>query len=768
MQKTKDNYYDAIVIGSGLSGITTAGLLAKVNKKRILVLEKHYEPGGQTHEFKRGPYSWEVGIHYIADMKKRLLDHLGLCIFRYLTNGKLQWNKISDPFDKFVYPDITIDINKSAREYKKTLIKLFPHQKKQIKKYVRDIHLVRLWYLCDFFTKFLYPPVSYIFKFLRKINYKKALMTTSQYLNKYITDEKLKAVLTTRWGNYGVPPTESAFAIHALIEHHYYSGSTFPKGGSEKICNYIEETIEESGGKILTNHEVLEILLEDNIAYGVRTKNLALPDKIIQEFYAPVIISSSGLKNTYLSLLPKNLNLPIQDKLQKFFPGYSGLNIYLGLKESPKKLGIYGENYWLVNNYTLDAFNKSLDDIINAEPNYCLVTFASIKSGREFGHTAEIVTIFPSQCFNDWEETYWKERSSNYYALKEKLIEKYLDFVEKKIPGFKQLVVYKEMATPLTFKHFTNRSGGTFYGLPAIPERYKLPDVKVKSPIDGLYLTGTDILSNGILPALCSGLATASFLGGPSGILKIILKVIFYRIPKIKKQTNNFNLLTNKINTGDKTTAQLIKKKQISKNTIELTYQFEEKLHFIPGQHIKLLVGDSEWRAYSIAKSDNHNLSLIIDTRPDGIGSNYAKNIKVNKFSLFRLPLTDLIYHESKNNIMFIATGTGFVPFIHILDELKKKNKKHQVVILFGCLKEEDNYIDNYVKPYENYFSIHKHICVDFPKPNTKYFKGRITDFLEQTTYNLKNYDFYVCGHPNMTDSVSKYLRSKGVERIYW
>ena len=121
---------------------------------------------------------------------------------------------------------------------------------------------------------------------------------------------------------------------------------------------------------------------------------------------------------------------------------------------------------------------------------------------------------------------------------------------------------------------------------------------------------------------------------------------------------------------------------------LELTFQFEQKLNFIPGQHVKILVDEDNWRAYSIAKSNQYNLSLIIDTRPGGIGSNYAKNIQINEFSLFRLHLTDLIYHKSKNDIMFIATGTGFVPFIHILDELKKKNIKHNVVILFGCLKE--------------------------------------------------------------------------------
>lgn len=768
MQKNINNNYDVIVIGSGLSGITTAGLLSKVYKKKVLVLEKHYEPGGLTHEFKRGPYSWDVGVHYVTDMSKRLLDHLGLFLLRFLTNGRLKFNKMQNPFDIFVFPGFSLAINATVKEYKKTMIKQFPHEKKAIKKYVHDVHMIRLWYLCDFFSKFLHPPLAQLFRLLRRFNSKKALMTTYDYLNKHFDDDKLKAALVTRWGNYGIPPKESAFAIHAILEHHYYSGCSFPEGGAEKIFSYIEETIEASGGHILINRDVTKIILENNKAIGVCAKNLANPEKNIEEFYAPIIISSAGAYNTYLKMLPESLNLPIQEKLRNFSSGYSAINIYLGLKDSPEKLGIKGENYWIINSSESDFLNTDLKNVFDDGPVYSFVSFPSMKSGKKNAHTAEIVAIYSIDAFKKWENEYWKEHSNDYYKLKDELMEKYLNVAESKIPGFKDMVIYKEMATPLTFKHFTNRKNGAFYGLPATPERYKLTELKVKTSIKGLYLTGTDILSDGVMASLFTGFATASYLGGPLGIFKMVSRALFFRPSSKLSDKKTSEIFPYKSHTEDKTKAQLVEKKQVNINTIELTFKFEETLRFIPGQHVKLLVSESEWRAYSIAKSDKHYLTLIIDTRPKGHGSNYAKNIKINNYTIFRLPLTDLIYHESDNDIMFIATGTGFVPFIHILDELKKKNKKLNVVILFGCLKDEDNFIDEYVKPYEKYFSIKKHICIDEPNAGSPHFKGRVTDFINQSDYNFKDYDFYICGHPNMTDAASRLLRNKGVNKIYW
>lgn len=46
--------WDAIVIGSGIGGLAVAALLSRYGGKRVLVLERHYTPGGFTHTFRRG------------------------------------------------------------------------------------------------------------------------------------------------------------------------------------------------------------------------------------------------------------------------------------------------------------------------------------------------------------------------------------------------------------------------------------------------------------------------------------------------------------------------------------------------------------------------------------------------------------------------------------------------------------------------------------------------------------------------------------------
>src|SRR5258708_18714487 len=62
LQGARD-YYDCIVIGSGLAGLTAANTLARAGQS-VLLLEQHYKLGGMATWFKRpGGHIFDISLH---------------------------------------------------------------------------------------------------------------------------------------------------------------------------------------------------------------------------------------------------------------------------------------------------------------------------------------------------------------------------------------------------------------------------------------------------------------------------------------------------------------------------------------------------------------------------------------------------------------------------------------------------------------------------------------------------------------------------------
>ena len=101
-KKRPEEIYDAIVIGSGMGGMTTAAMLSKLGKK-VLVLEQHYVPGGFTHTFRRKGYEWDVGVHYIGGVGSPETSTYKL--FDHVTGGALRWVTMGDVYDRIAIGD---------------------------------------------------------------------------------------------------------------------------------------------------------------------------------------------------------------------------------------------------------------------------------------------------------------------------------------------------------------------------------------------------------------------------------------------------------------------------------------------------------------------------------------------------------------------------------------------------------------------------------------------------------------------------------------
>ena len=89
--------------------------------------------------------------------------------------------------------------------------------------------------------------------------------TTLDVLSSLTNNKKLIGVLTGQWGNYGLPPGQSSFAMHALVSHHYLDGGNYPRGTSRKIAETISDFIEKNGGKLVTNAAVKKIKTYNNV-----------------------------------------------------------------------------------------------------------------------------------------------------------------------------------------------------------------------------------------------------------------------------------------------------------------------------------------------------------------------------------------------------------------------------------------------------------------------------------------------------------------------
>lgn len=512
--------YDTIIIGSGMSGLTTAAILAKEGQK-VLVLERHYTAGGFTHIFKRKGFEWDVGIHYIGNVQSE--NSVLRKIFDYVSDSKLQWADMGNVYDCIIIGDKHYNFVKGVENFKANMIAAFPEEETAINTYIdtvfKSAKTSRNYYLTKAIPPFLNTLIGW---YLKRPYYKYSDKTTYEVLRSITDNEDLIKVLTGQYGDYGLPPKQSSFSMHASVAGHYFEGGSFPIGGSSQIVNTIDPVIAAAGGTILISAEVKEVVVKDNKAIGVEMKDGYI-------FKAKNIVSSAGITTTYTKLLPetsvkKHLLL---NQLQKVKPSVAHVSLYLGLEGSPEELKIPKKNYWIypaVGDHD-SCVKNYLNDLSQPFP-VVYISFPCAKDpdwiNRYPGKSSiDIITLIPYETFEEWEGTSWKKRGTDYEAIKENITNRLLKELYKQLPQVEGKIVCQELSTPLTTKHFVNYQTGEIYGLDHSPSRFRQPFLKPRTPIKNFYLTGQDIVTAGVAGALFSGVLSSIAITGKNVLGKI-------------------------------------------------------------------------------------------------------------------------------------------------------------------------------------------------------------------------------------------------------
>lgn len=510
-----DPSYDTIVIGSGLGGLTAAALLAR-SGQRVLVLERHYTAGGFTHSYRRRGYEWDVGVHYVGGVHKR--DSPLRRLFDTVTDGQLQWAQMQSPHDRIIVGAEHYDFAAGAGPFREELLRSFPTAGAQIDEYLRRIRAasgdIPLLFLPRNLPRALQPlaiaasrPGSRAFS-----------RTTASVLGEFITDARLAGVLTGQWGDYGLPPGQSSFGMHAAVAQHYLGGASFPVGGAWRIADTIAPVIERAGGAVVVDAEVEQILLHRDRAIGVRMVNG-------DELLADRVISAAGVHATFGRLLPREAaqRLPITGKAAALQPAVAHLGLYVGLRGTTEELGLQQTNLWVYRDYDHDA---SLAGYLAGPNTDFPVTYISFPSAKDPDwqrrypgkSTIDVITLAPFDWFRRWEGTRWRKRGAAYEEFKSDLEQALLAELYRQVPQIRGRVAYHELSTPLSTAEFTGYTRGQVYGLEHTPQRFEQTWLQARTPIRGLYLTGQDILFCGVVSALMSGAITASVVMGPSAV----------------------------------------------------------------------------------------------------------------------------------------------------------------------------------------------------------------------------------------------------------
>ncbi len=499
--------YDAIVIGSGIGGLTTAALLARHGRRRVLVLERHYAIGGFTHVFRRPGYEWDVGVHYVGEVQP---GGLLRPLFDEITDGQLAWADMGPVYDRVFLGDTRFDFPRGEAALRARLVERFPAELNAIDRYFALVHET-VAATHDFFAGKAFPRLigAMVMPLARGRFFRLSDRTTREVLESLTADQRLIGVLTAQWGDYGLPPAQSSFAAHALIAHHYLAGGSYPVGGAARIAQTIAPVIRTRGGELLSNAEVAEIVIEGNRAAGVR---MAADGAVLR---APLVISDAGVANTFGRLVPAALaeRHGLRAALVGLSPSIAHACLYVGLRGTARELGLEGSNIWVYPDERHEHTLAVAADAAAPPPAY--ISFPSAKDpdferrcpGRA---TIEVATLLPWARFAAWRDTRWHKRGTEYAAVKRALATRLLDVLYRHVPQTRGAVEIAELSTPLSTRHFAAHPQGEIYGVAHTPTRFRHPLLRPQTPVRGLFLSGADVVTCGVGGALIGGALCAS------------------------------------------------------------------------------------------------------------------------------------------------------------------------------------------------------------------------------------------------------------------
>jgi phytoene dehydrogenase-like protein len=519
-----DHTYDAIVVGGGHNGLVNGAYLAKAGLK-VLVLERRHIVGGAAITEELRPGFWFTTFSYALSLLRPEIIH-DLDLVKHGFMPLLMSNTFAPGLDG-EYLMFTQDHAQNQQE----IARHSKHDADAYDQYSHDMEMVcqAIKPLMDMVPPDIFSddPEEMIalanlgsrFKKMDKrvLHNAVRLLTGSaaDFLDDYFESELLKGYLASSSiiGTKVGPRSQGSGLVllyHSIGEHDGEFGAwAFHKGGNGGFTQLLARAAESFGAEIRLESPVDTVITKDGRATGV-----ALQDGT--EFYADTVVSALDPRRTFLELVnPRELPDDLVENIQRFrFQGTSS-KVNFALDGLPRFGDLDGSQFRGFTNIgpSIDYLERAFDDAKYGWYSQNPYIDCAIQS------TIDADMAPPGKhalsCFIQY--TPYKLRESDWDSEKENLGDTVQRTLERFFPGFGDLVLQREVRTPLDIERTVGLSeGNIFAGEFFAPQMFFFRPApgwsQYRTPIDGYYQCGSGTHPGGCVMGAPGKLAAGQIL----------------------------------------------------------------------------------------------------------------------------------------------------------------------------------------------------------------------------------------------------------------
>ncbi|MDJ0938489.1 MAG: NAD(P)/FAD-dependent oxidoreductase [Woeseiaceae bacterium] len=498
--------YDAIVVGAGHNGLTTAAFLARAGLD-VVCVEKNDYIGGAAVSRQLYKDWWYSNCSYVCSLLRpeiyRALElhRHGLQVTPY--GGSLTFMQNGDYFGS--YHDHEVAYREMARFSRRDAdaYKTYSADTMRQCRFIRDFLLRTapdpasfkpkdLRGLMDIGRRFLEMGEDRMYETIRFWT-----MSVAEYLDEYFETDVIKAAMS------GSGIIGTALGIHspgtAYVLLHHKMGDVdgnvgtwgFARGGMGAVSKSIAGAFQAAGGELRTEAGCDKIIVKNGKVTGVGLENG-------EEIRARVVVSAMDVKRTFLNCMDRS-DLPekFYRRVENFkIRGSSGkLNIALdGLPTFPaipKGSTLLHSDMHFID--SMERMERAYDDwkagTWSKDP-YVDMLIPTLNDPTMAPPGKHFMSCFVQYCPHKLEGRDWTEEDKQAFA------NTVIDQIANYSPDFKDLILHMEVRTPADIEaEIGITEGNIFHGELTMDQllfNRPVPGyAQYRSPVAGLYLCGS-------------------------------------------------------------------------------------------------------------------------------------------------------------------------------------------------------------------------------------------------------------------------------------